>query len=190
MFFLESLSHKEDGIFLVRESSTASKNFVLSVLHINSIIHYQIQKHGEDAFFSIDGQTPIHGLDDLIEHYKQGCTNLCTQLTHQVKGTPPPIESRRNGRNNLLHRATKAGNLDVVTEMLKTDYRSLDAKNEEGQTAVHLACTSSLNSEKILKLLIEKGSLTNSRDIAGNTPLHVIFQLMVPFKRIIYKFYY
>ncbi|CAO1443093.1 unnamed protein product [Diamesa tonsa] len=168
----ESLSHKGDGIFLVRESSTAKKNFVLSVLHKNSIIHYQIQKHGEDAFFSIDGQTPIHGLDDLIEHYKQGSTNLCTQLTLQVKGTSPPIESRRNGRNNLLHRATKAGNLDVVTEMLKTDYRSLDAKNEEGQTAVHLACTSSLNSEKILKLLIEKGSLTNSRDIAGNTPLH------------------
>lgn len=42
-----------DGTFLVRESSSASGDFVLSVLYQNDVIHYQIRKHGEDAFYSI-----------------------------------------------------------------------------------------------------------------------------------------
>lgn len=134
--------------------------------------HYQIQQHGEDAFFSIDGQSPIHGLDDLIEFYRKNSTNLCTKLNTFVKKFPPPVETRRHGKHNLLHRATKHNHLDVVKEMLKTSYRNLDAKDELGMTAVHLACKYRVNPE-IMKLLIEKGATVSSRDIAGNTPLHV-----------------
>jgi tyrosine-protein kinase shark len=135
--------------------------------------HYQIQKHGEDAFFSIDGQLPIHhGLEDLIDYYRSNSTNLCTKLKNFVKKLPPPIEARRHGKHNLLHRATKHNHLDVVKEMLKTSYRSLDAKDEFGMTAVHLACKNKVNPE-IMKLLIERGATLTSRDSSGNTPLHV-----------------
>lgn len=48
--FLESTTN---GTFLVRESSTSPGDYVLSVLYDNRVIHYQIRKHEEDAFFSI-----------------------------------------------------------------------------------------------------------------------------------------
>lgn len=64
-----------------------------------------------------------------------------------------------------------AGNYTVVSELLKCGYRSLEAKNEDGQTAVHLA--SRLGKDDILKKLIESQASVNCRDTAGYTPLHV-----------------
>jgi len=145
---------------------------VLSVFYQNQPFHYQINQHGDDAFFSVNGQAPIHGLDELIEFYKHNETNLCTRLKVFVKKNPVPVELKRNGKLNLLHRATKHNNLEVVKEMLKTTYRNLDAKDEEGHTAVHLACKYNVNPE-ILKLLIQSNAAVITRDIEGNTPLHV-----------------
>ena len=68
---LESQRTQVDGIFLVRESLTLPNSYVLSVLFNNEFYHYQIQQHGEDAFFSIDSQCIQHGLDYLIEFYSK-----------------------------------------------------------------------------------------------------------------------
>jgi tyrosine-protein kinase len=53
----------EDGAFLVRESNTAVGDYVLSVLHEGEVVHYQIRRHGEDAFFSI-------GKFNFVKFYK------------------------------------------------------------------------------------------------------------------------
>lgn len=45
-----------EGGFLVRESSGSPGDFVLTLLHNGDIVHYQIFRHGEDAFFSIGTQ--------------------------------------------------------------------------------------------------------------------------------------
>lgn len=58
-----------------------------------------------------------------------------------------------------------------MSELLKTGYKH-EAKNQEGQTAVHLA--SMQGKDDILSKLIECGANVNSRDSAGYTPLHVI----------------
>lgn len=42
-----------DGFFLVRESQTTPGDYGLSVVYGEEVIHYQIRRHGEDAFFSI-----------------------------------------------------------------------------------------------------------------------------------------
>ena len=42
-----------EGGFLVRESFASPGDFVLTLLHNGDIVHYQILRHGEDAFFSI-----------------------------------------------------------------------------------------------------------------------------------------
>lgn len=141
------------------------------MLHNGEVWHYQIRRHGEDAFFSIDDQAPIHGLDSLIEHYQESSHGLVTQLSAIVKCDPPPHDSRSYGRTNLLHRATKIGDLTVVYELLKSGYRNIDGKDQDGQTAVHMACQKGF--ESILKELMEKGANVNCRDKDGNTPLHV-----------------
>ncbi|XP_046384300.1 tyrosine-protein kinase Shark isoform X2 [Ischnura elegans] len=168
----------EDGLFLVRESNTAVGDYVLSVMHENEPVHYQIRRHGEDAFFSIDEHTVHHGLETLIEHYQGDSHGLETRLKKVCLKDPPPHDARKHGRTNLLHRATKEGNYTVVSELLKCGYRSVDAKNAEGQTAVHLA--SVLGEDGILKKLIESGANINCRDTAGNTPLHYACQMNLP----------
>lgn len=149
------------------------------------ILHYQIRRHGEDAFFSIDDQTPIHGLDSLVEYYQDASHGLITKLSAMVKGQPPPPESRSHGRNNLLHRATQENHLVLVSELLQSGNRNFDAKNEKGQTAVHLICLIERKtadekriSEQILEKLISVGSNVNCRDKDGNTPLHVSSKLL------------
>ncbi len=133
--------------------------------------HYQIRRHDEDAFFSIDNQQPIHGLDSLIQRYQDGPNGSVFQLLHIVKCDPPPPNTRSHGRTNLLHRATKEGNLTVVTELLKCGYRNIDAKNQDGQIAIHLACR--YQNEDMIRKLIDSGANVNFRDSDGNMPLHV-----------------
>ena len=59
----------------------------------------------------------------------------------------------------------------MVSELLRSGYRSIDAKNESGQTAIHLAAI--LNRIEILRLLIQGGGNVNIKDDADLTPLHV-----------------
>ncbi|XP_017839899.1 tyrosine-protein kinase Shark [Drosophila busckii] len=183
----------EDGTFLVRESSTAAGDFVLSLLcqlrmHVcvcvcdclqficclqGEVCHYQIRRHGEDAFFSIDdkGQTKIlHGLETLVDYYQQEPNGLITKLTTQLTGDPPPHNTRSQGVTNLLHRATSKNETKVVFELLKCGYRNFDAKNQDGQTALHLAALHC--SEEILKLLLDARVQVNSADAFGYQPLH------------------
>lgn len=164
----------EDGVFLVRESNTSPGDYVLSVLHQGEVVHYQIRRHGEDAFFSIEEHTTVHGLDTLIQHYRGDSNGLVTPLSVICKGQAPPHESRTHGTTNLLHRATEAGDLNVVSKMLACGYRSRDAKNQDGQTAVHIAARAGRND--ILLKLIESGASVNVRDTQGYTPLHYTCQ--------------
>uniref|UniRef100_A0A182SMW5 Tyrosine-protein kinase n=1 Tax=Anopheles maculatus TaxID=74869 RepID=A0A182SMW5_9DIPT len=159
-----------EGVFLVRESSSSDGDYVLSVLFKGEVIHYAIRRHGDDAFFSIQDHTPIHGLDSLIEHFQKDKGSLVTRLQVICRSDPPPHDVRSHGTTNLLHRATKESNYTVVSELLKCGYRNIDSKNQDGQTAVHLACLHA--DDKILLKLIERGSNINSRDAKGNTPLH------------------
>ncbi|XP_055623942.1 tyrosine-protein kinase Shark isoform X2 [Toxorhynchites rutilus septentrionalis] len=159
-----------DGVFMVRESTSSEGDFVLSVLFQDEVVHYQIRRHGDDAFFSIDDHTPIHGLDSLIEHYRESSNGLVTRLQAICRNDPPPHELRSHGTTNLLHRATKESNYTIVSELLKCGYRNIDSKNQDGQTAVHLACLYA--DARILEKLIERGSNINNRDAQGNTPLH------------------
>ncbi|EDV98232.1 tyrosine-protein kinase Shark [Drosophila grimshawi] len=163
----------EDGTFLVRESSTAAGDFVLSLLHQGEVCHYQIRRHGEDAFFSIDdkSQTKIlHGLETLVDYYQQEPNGLITKLTVPLTGDVPPHNTRSQGVTNLLHRATSKNESNVVFELLKCGYRNFDAKNQDGQTALHLAAL--YCNENILELLLDAHVQVNSADASGCQPLH------------------
>ncbi|CAG9855427.1 unnamed protein product [Phyllotreta striolata] len=166
-----------NGLFLVRDSNSSTGDYVLSVLHNSLVRHYQIRRHIDDAFFSINECLKFHGLEVLIEYYTKNSINDEGVLTEYIPKYPPPHDSLRHGRINLLHRATDCGNYTIVSELLKTDYPH-DAKNQDGQTAVHLASKNGQN--EILSKLIECGASVNLRDSAGFTPLHYACQNNYP----------
>lgn len=62
-----------------------------------------------------------------------------------------------------------AGEIEVVKELLRTGY-NIDAKDQNGQTALHLACLA--GEPKIAYELLEHGASTNCLDGKGYTPLH------------------
>ncbi|CAH0383280.1 unnamed protein product [Bemisia tabaci] len=182
---LKNHENAENGLFLIRLSST-EVDYVLSVLRDNNVIHYQIFRHGEDAFFSVEEQTVIHGLETLVEYYQgDGANGSVCQLRSFVEKDPLPHDTRRHGITNLLHRATKEGNTVIVSELLKSRTRNLDAKDETGQTAVHLASRVSkdenrIEKDEILEMLLIAGASANCRDIDGYTPLHYACQNNLP----------
>lgn len=55
-----------EGLFLVRESSSAAGDFVLSVVHDNEVIHYQIRRRGEDALFSLSEEKKVSSIGGLV----------------------------------------------------------------------------------------------------------------------------
>lgn len=69
-----------------------------------------------------DEQTISHGLETLIEYYQEPNRGLVTALRNPVLKDPPPHDTRRHGRTNLLHRAIKEG-------MFKLLYNNLTQKS-------------------------------------------------------------
>lgn len=162
----------EDGTFLVRESNTASGDFVLTLLYQGEVCHYQIRRHGEDAFFSIEDKVKIlHGLDTLIDFYRLEANGLVTKLNKHIRKDLPPNGTRSHGSTNLLHRAVMNNNHVVVSELLNCGYRNVDAKNQIGQTAMHLAALH--GDEAMLNLLLGAGVNVNCMDTSNYMPLHV-----------------
>ncbi|XP_030748322.1 tyrosine-protein kinase Shark [Sitophilus oryzae] len=172
-------SRQCNGLFLVRGSISSPCDYALSVLYNEQVNNYQIRKHQEDAFFSIDECVKIHGLENLINYYK---TNPLSDdglvLTEYIKGSLPPHDSRRQGHTNLLHRATDQGDYTVVTALLKNGYHGFLAKNQNGETAAHLAAKKGQND--ILRHFIQREFNVNLRDAAGFTPLHYACEYNFP----------
>lgn len=83
---------------------TLNQSWHILILFKGEVAHYQIRRHREDAFFSIEEHTTVHGLDTLIQHYQGDSNGLVTRLAVVCKGQPPPHESRTQGTTNLLHR--------------------------------------------------------------------------------------
>ena len=99
----------DEGLFLVRCSSSAVGDFVMSVVHKNEVIHYQIRRRQEDALFSLSEESRIiHGLDELVYYYQnQPCSGLQHRLNRFVPKDKCPTSVRLHGVDNLLHRATQ-----------------------------------------------------------------------------------
>ncbi|KCV67270.1 hypothetical protein H696_06308 [Fonticula alba] len=66
--------------------------------------------------------------------------------------------------------AARHGELDEVKAMLELDGADINAVNDYGNAALHMACA---NSElEVVAFLLEKGANVNLPNSSGNTPLH------------------
>ncbi|XP_006819141.1 tyrosine-protein kinase HTK16-like [Saccoglossus kowalevskii] len=159
-----------EGLYLIRESVTAEGDFVLSVIHNEQPQHFQIQRF-TDLLFQIDDGPIFQGLDQLITYYSQAANGLPTKLTRFCKGTQPPSQLRRYGRNTPLHRATLEKDVTSVQMILNDPQHSaVDSRNISGKTALHIASYNGC--DDIVDLLLDAGANVNSKSSSFITALH------------------
>ena len=169
-------SGKQDGMFLVRESTSVPGSFVLSLWNDHAAFHYQIRNHGH-CRFSIDEGPLFAGLDTLVNYYRVQAGGLATKLVRFCVGRPPPPSicqgpgvSGERGRT-LLHRACESGDETEVHRVLQDPNINIELMNDEGATALHLACKKGFVG--IVWILLEYKANVNSHDNEGRTPLMV-----------------
>ena len=74
----------------------------------------------------------------------------------------------KDRKGSLLRIAIEEGNVNVALALLAAGAR-VHQKDNDGRTALHLACAMEL--KEVVQVLIDKGSLVNERDYYGRTPL-------------------
>lgn len=77
-------------------------------------------------------------------------------------------------RWTAFHIAAKAGNVEILEELLKKSKQprsSINSQNTQDWIPLHLACME--NHLSVISFLIQKGSELNTASITGWTPLHV-----------------
>ena len=167
-------SGKQDGLFLVRESSTVPGSFVLSLWSDNTAYHYQIRHHGH-CRFSIDEGPLFAGLDTLVNYYRDQAGGLSTKLHRCCIGRfPPPSVCQEHGVSEFqrrLHRACESDDKTEVHRLLQDPNINIELLNKDRATPLHIACEKG-HSEIVWKLL-EYNANVNSRDKEGRTPLMV-----------------
>ncbi len=81
-----------------------------------------------------------------------------------------PILHKAGAKGNGLQQAARYGHLVVTSELLRLG-ASPDAKDENGDSALHIACR--LGHAPIVKTLLVEGANKDDVDATGRTPLHL-----------------
>lgn len=72
------LQPREEGLFLVRESTNYPGDYTLCVCFQEKVEHYRVKYH--DKKLTIDDEEYFDNLSQLVAHYEQDADGLCTQL--------------------------------------------------------------------------------------------------------------
>lgn len=75
----ELLHPRDDGLYLVRESTSYPGDYTLCVCYEGQVEHYRVIC--KDSQLTIDCEEYFTNLKQLIEHYEQDADGLCTRLT-------------------------------------------------------------------------------------------------------------
>lgn len=162
-----------EGSFLVRESTSRSGDYVISLIHNGAPAHFQVQCLG-DFYFRIENGPLFQGLDQLITYYQSSADGLPTQLKNFCVGELPPSTARRVGRTTPLHRSAMENDKDILAKILQQEetWRGhIDARNAMGQTGLHEAAARGYLG--IINMLLDHGANINCKNSSGVSPLYV-----------------
>lgn len=76
------LEARDDGLFLVRESTNFPGDYTLCVCHNDKVEHYHVIL--SNSQLTIDEEEFFDSLSQLIEHYEKDADGLCTRLKSSV----------------------------------------------------------------------------------------------------------
>ena len=162
-----------DGCFLLRPcSSSPQEDVSLTIIYQGICINYKISFMG-DAYYTMNDQLIVHGLDQLVLIYQANKLELPCRLSQKfIIGEPLPSKCRLYGKTNLLHEsAAEVGALAILKLILESpNSPHIDEKDEYGRTALHIACE--YDNVEAVKELMKKKPTTHLKDKDNYTPLH------------------
>jgi c-src tyrosine kinase len=85
------LQPRQEGLFLVRESTNYPGDYTLCVCFQSKVEHYRVKYL--DNKLTIDDEEYFDNLNQLVAHYEDDADGLCTQLMKPLlKPNPKPLE--------------------------------------------------------------------------------------------------
>lgn len=108
------------------------------------------------------------GNDEILYDFAEFVgPRICAYLLEHIDNINSPIEFTYC---NLLHKACYHSNYEMVMLILNQSDMEIDVLNNNGWSAVHVACCYNDNVD-IVKLLIDKGANFNRKTLLNETPL-------------------
>ena len=129
-------------------------------------------KHGADPLARDDqGNTPFHYLVQL--EFYDGWTDLVRRFL-KIDGS---LTVTNNNGQTVLHLATSGRNPEVL-EILLQHGAEIDAKDEAGNTPLHIACrglehTHSSHTTIMVETLVRYGANINAKNDSQHTPIQL-----------------
>ncbi|MDI9819426.1 MULTISPECIES: ankyrin repeat domain-containing protein [unclassified Legionella] len=155
---------KHGASLSVRDSSDNSPLLIAAAYGWLPIVHYLLDQESP----------PIHDKDNdgnnalsiAVINHKQPIVERLLQFNPLLLG-----EKNNNGHTPLLMAAIT--NYDKVLKLFHRQGYSLEEKDNEGNTLLHLALASKYYGTAVSYLLKEHGYLLNEKNAKGQTPLHL-----------------
>ncbi|CAM9625834.1 unnamed protein product, partial [Ectocarpus sp. 12 AP-2014] len=97
-----------------------------------------------------------------------GHCEVMSELLRQGSSLHTLAENARTA----LHAAAMSGSGAAVRFLLDRDISSIEARDHDGKTALHLASGHRLGSDETLRALVRSGANIEARTFLGETPLH------------------
>ncbi|XP_073985635.1 C-terminal Src kinase [Rhodnius prolixus] len=115
------LTPRQDGLFLVRESTNFPGDYTLCVCFQSKVEHYRVKYKNNQL--TIDDEEFFETLAQLVEHYEEDADGLCTQLT---KSLP------KQGKQDFCVDTKKFVEAGWVIQEHELEYRECIGKGEFG----------------------------------------------------------
>jgi c-src tyrosine kinase len=85
------LQPRDEGLFLVRESTNYPGDYTLCVCFQGKVEHYRVKYL--DKKLTIDDEEYFDNLNQLVAHYEKDADGLCTQLMRPLEKSQPMMNS-------------------------------------------------------------------------------------------------
>ncbi|RZF49262.1 hypothetical protein LSTR_LSTR002883 [Laodelphax striatellus] len=136
------LNPKQDGLFLVRESTNFPGDYTLCVCFQGKVEHYRVKY--KDNQLTIDDEEFFENLAQLVVHYEQDADGLCTQL---IKSLP------KKGKQDFCIDTKKFVEAGWVIHESQLELRESIGKGEFGDVMLGL-----LRGEKVAVKMLKDSS--------------------------------